>query len=136
MQTIGPTFNAYKKAGLNDIWNPVHNMVAAIRYIQSRYGSIFAIDPPVRGYRFGTGRLPEDIYGFGARSGRRYQMHAGEGIVRRNQTIGHQGNVVHVVNNITIDPKNARDMAEVVKLIQGLRTTARQYGAGSVVRAT
>jgi tape measure domain-containing protein len=50
MQTIGPTFAAYKLDGLSDIFNPVHNLVAAIRYILSRYGSIFAIDPPVRGY--------------------------------------------------------------------------------------
>jgi tape measure domain-containing protein len=50
MQTIGPTFQSYKLDGLSDIFNPVHNLVAAIRYILSRYGSIFAIDPPVRGY--------------------------------------------------------------------------------------
>jgi len=41
MQTIDPTFNAYKLAGMNDIWNPIHNAVASIRYTQSRYGSIF-----------------------------------------------------------------------------------------------
>ena len=41
MQTIDPTFNAYKLPGMDDIWNPVHNAVAAIRYIQSRYGTVF-----------------------------------------------------------------------------------------------
>ncbi|MGG3801795.1 phage tail tape measure protein [Metabacillus fastidiosus] len=41
MQTIDPTFNAHKMKGMNDIWNPIHNTVAAIRYIQSRYGTIF-----------------------------------------------------------------------------------------------
>ena len=41
MQTIKPTFDAYKKKGLNDIMNPVHNAVAAIRYIKKRYGSVF-----------------------------------------------------------------------------------------------
>ncbi|MFP7470003.1 phage tail tape measure protein [Niallia taxi] len=41
MQTIDPTFNAYKMSGMNDIWNPIHNAVASIRYTQSRYGSIF-----------------------------------------------------------------------------------------------
>lgn len=41
MQTIEPTFNAYKMAGLNDIWNPIHNAVASIRYVLARYGSIF-----------------------------------------------------------------------------------------------
>lgn len=41
MQTIDSTFNAYKLPGMNDIWNPIHNAVASIRYTQSRYGSIF-----------------------------------------------------------------------------------------------
>lgn len=41
LQTIDPTFNAYKLPGMNDIYNPVHNAVAAIRYIKSRYGSVF-----------------------------------------------------------------------------------------------
>ncbi|ANB55920.1 transglycosylase SLT domain protein [Anoxybacillus sp. B7M1] len=41
MQTIEPTFNAYKLPGFNDIWNPIHNAIAAIRYIKARYGSVF-----------------------------------------------------------------------------------------------
>ncbi|WP_340373301.1 peptidoglycan DD-metalloendopeptidase family protein [Peribacillus sp. FSL E2-0218] len=41
MQTIDPTFNAHKMKGMNDIWNPVHNAVAAIRYIKSRYKTVF-----------------------------------------------------------------------------------------------
>jgi len=41
MQTIDSTFNAYKMPGMNDIWNPIHNAVASIRYTQARYGSIF-----------------------------------------------------------------------------------------------
>ena len=41
MQTIRPTFEAYKKAGMNDIMNPIHNAVAAINYIKSRYGTPF-----------------------------------------------------------------------------------------------
>lgn len=41
MQTIGPTFNAYKQKGMNDIYNPVHNAAAAINYIKSRYGTVF-----------------------------------------------------------------------------------------------
>lgn len=43
MQTIPPTFEAYKMPGLNDIFNPVHNAVAAIRYIQARYGNVFNV---------------------------------------------------------------------------------------------
>ncbi|WP_336866395.1 peptidoglycan DD-metalloendopeptidase family protein [Peribacillus frigoritolerans] len=41
MQTIDPTFNAHKLKGMNDIWNPVHNAVAAIRYIKRKYKTVF-----------------------------------------------------------------------------------------------
>lgn len=40
MQTIDSTFNAYKLPGMDNIWNPVHNAVAAIRYMNARYGNI------------------------------------------------------------------------------------------------
>lgn len=43
MQTVPPTFKAYKLPGLDDILNPVHNAVAAINYIKSRYGSVFNV---------------------------------------------------------------------------------------------
>jgi LysM repeat protein len=40
MQTIGPTFNEYALPGHTDIWNPVDNIIAGVRYAISRYGSI------------------------------------------------------------------------------------------------
>jgi hypothetical protein len=40
MQTIDPTFNSHKLPGYNDIYNPVHNIIAGVRYAISRYGSI------------------------------------------------------------------------------------------------
>ena len=43
MQTIEPTFNAYKKSGYNNILNPVDNILASIGYIQSRYGNVFNV---------------------------------------------------------------------------------------------
>lgn len=61
MQTIDSTFNKYKLPGMDDIWNPIHNAVAAIRYMNARYGSISNV-PGVRsakyvGYKKG-GRPP------------------------------------------------------------------------------
>lgn len=53
-QTIDPTFNRYKLPGLNDIWNPVHNAVAAIRYMIDRYGSVFNV-PGIRNMMRGRG---------------------------------------------------------------------------------
>ncbi|MGN7287426.1 phage tail tape measure protein [Shouchella rhizosphaerae] len=52
MQTIGPTFNAFKLPGMGDIYNPVHNAVASIRYIQSRYGGINNV-PGIKSMRAG-----------------------------------------------------------------------------------
>lgn len=58
MQTIGPTFRSFALPGFGDIWNPVHNVIAAARYIMSRYGDISRVqqaDPskPPKGYSFG-----------------------------------------------------------------------------------
>jgi TP901 family phage tail tape measure protein len=54
MQTIDPTFNRYKLPGLDDIWNPIHNAVAAIRYIIARYGTVFNV-PGIRNLMRGKG---------------------------------------------------------------------------------
>jgi hypothetical protein len=40
MQVIGTTFNEYKLSGHGDIYNPVDNVIAGVRYALSRYGSI------------------------------------------------------------------------------------------------
>lgn len=43
MQTIGPTFDSYKMAGYDDILNPLHNMIAGIRYATKRYGHLLNV---------------------------------------------------------------------------------------------
>ncbi len=58
MQTIGPTFRAYALPGYGDIYNPVHNAIASIRYIRARYGDISRVQQanaskPPKGYYFG-----------------------------------------------------------------------------------
>ena len=40
MQCIDSTFNAHALSGHNDIWNPVDNIIAGVRYSISRYGSL------------------------------------------------------------------------------------------------
>ncbi|MCC7529802.1 MAG: transglycosylase SLT domain-containing protein, partial [Candidatus Melainabacteria bacterium] len=40
MQTIGPTFNANKLPGHDNILNPVDNIIAGVRYAVKRYGSL------------------------------------------------------------------------------------------------
>jgi uncharacterized protein YukE len=40
MQTIQPTFNSYALPGHGNIYNPVDNIIAGVRYALSRYGSL------------------------------------------------------------------------------------------------
>ncbi|MBF6469848.1 transglycosylase SLT domain-containing protein [Nocardia beijingensis] len=43
MQTIDSTFDAYKAPGHDDIWNPVDNIIAGVRYSIDRYGSLGSV---------------------------------------------------------------------------------------------
>ncbi|MFC3979015.1 WXG100 family type VII secretion target [Streptosporangium jomthongense] len=54
MQTIDPTFGSYKLSGYDDIYNPVDNIIAGVRYAISRYGSVSNV-PGVVGAKTGTG---------------------------------------------------------------------------------
>lgn len=54
MQTIGPTFDSYKLPGHDDIWNPVDNIIAGVRYSIERYGSVSEV-PGVTGVAGGGG---------------------------------------------------------------------------------
>jgi SLT domain-containing protein len=40
MQTIDSTFNRWSIKGHKDIWNPVDNIIAGVRYAESRYHSL------------------------------------------------------------------------------------------------
>lgn len=60
LQTIDPTFNAYKMKGYGNIWNPIDNAIAAIRYMYSRYGHI--VGPSGSGYAGGLPRVPRDNF--------------------------------------------------------------------------
>lgn len=54
MQTIDPTFSRWALAGHKDIWNPVDNIIAGVRYAVERYGSVSAV-PGVVGMKTGSG---------------------------------------------------------------------------------
>lgn len=77
LQTIDSTFNTYKMPGMNNIWNPIHNAVAAIRYMFARYGHI--VGPSSTGYATG-GELPGS-----EGSPINVLAHAGEMILNRSQ---------------------------------------------------
>ncbi|GAA5104507.1 hypothetical protein GCM10023319_73350 [Nocardia iowensis] len=52
MQTIGPTFERWAAPGHRNIFNPVDNIVAGVRYAINRYGSVSNV-PGVRAVRSG-----------------------------------------------------------------------------------
>ena len=54
MQTIDPTFNAHALPGHTNIYNPVDNIIAGVRYAIDRYGSVSNV-PGVVGVKNGTG---------------------------------------------------------------------------------
>lgn len=51
LQTIDSTFNAYKLPGHGNIWDPIDNAIAAIRYMFAAYGHI--VGPSSTGYAEG-----------------------------------------------------------------------------------
>ncbi|MFQ6839257.1 MAG: tape measure protein [Streptococcus lutetiensis] len=57
MQTIGPTFEAYKHAGHNNIRNGYDNLLAAINYIKHHYGTSDAAFNRVAAYGYRNGGL-------------------------------------------------------------------------------
>lgn len=57
MQTIGPTFNAYKHKGHDNIRNGYDNLLAAINYIKHRYGTSDAAFNRVAAYGYANGGL-------------------------------------------------------------------------------
>lgn len=67
MQVIQPTFDSYAVKGFNkDIYDPLSNMLASIRYTVSRYGSLYA-GWTARGYKgYAAGGFPEPYSIFAA----------------------------------------------------------------------
>lgn len=76
LQTIQPTFDAYKLPGHDNIRNPVDNAIAAIRYMIAKYGSVADVIIPRMGgwygYSVGSRYIPEDMLAM---------VHAGEAII-------------------------------------------------------
>jgi hypothetical protein len=126
LQTLPSTFRAHAMPGMGDIFNPIHNAAAAIRYIMDTYGSVYSIrgigddSRDFIGYGAG-GVLPEDIIGRG-RSGQGYLLHAGETVVPSGRGGGGVTVVVNVAGHVTTE----RDLANMVR--DQLVRTGRRNG--------
>jgi tape measure domain-containing protein len=79
-QTIDSTFQAYKLKGHGNIYNPVDNAIAAIRYMIARYGSVENVLRPRAkrwyGYAVGSRYITHDQFA---------QLHEGEAVIRANE---------------------------------------------------
>ncbi|MFF1701331.1 NlpC/P60 family protein [Streptomyces sp. NPDC058252] len=68
LQTIDSTFNRWSLSGHKDIWNPVDNTIAGVRYAESRYGSLanvpgiksMANGGSYKGYAVGSANIDVD----------------------------------------------------------------------------
>ena len=91
MQTIMSTFNAYRLPGLSaNIYDPLSNIVASIRYVLARYGSIPA---GMRGVAYDTGGVwPTGTAGWNTSGGPEY-------VLKPWQWAAAQSAIQHVTNN-------------------------------------
>lgn len=129
MQTIDSTFNQYAIKGLGDIWNPVANAVAAIRYMLDQYGSIWNV-PGIRnmasgggyvGYASGTTSATKGWHITGENGPEMEWFNGGETVFNANDTqnilkipgliqvlinqIAKTGNLINsTINNLIISP--------------------------------
>lgn len=126
MQTIMATFQAYRLPGLpNDIFDPVANIVAGIRYVLSRYGSIFNVRQanaslPPMGYSTGglVAALPT------------ISMDSGVGILRPGMNLVHNGtggNEMHSAGPVRLDDHT---LAALVAALNHVAAVVEQVAPG------
>lgn len=100
MQVIDPTFRAYAMPGLNaNIWDPLSNIVASIRYVLARYGSIPA---GMRGVAYDLGGVwPDGTAGWNTSGGPEY-------VLKPWQWAAAQSAIQHVTNGAQYHTNNGQ----------------------------
>lgn len=136
MQVIDPTFLANMLPGHGNIWNPVDNAIAAIRYIARRYGGVYNVPGvasmmrggPYVGYAEG-GVIHEPIAGIGLRTGTQYAFgeRGAEAIVPLNGRASGSGSAsgTQVIVQIYLD---SRQVSNVVGagMVERIRTVTQR----------
>jgi hypothetical protein len=85
MQTIDPTFRAYHFPGTsNDVYDPLANILASMRYALSRYGSLSAAYNRKGGYAAGTEYVPETGD---------YQLHKSEAVLNPKEAAAYRAGI-------------------------------------------
>jgi SLT domain-containing protein/cell wall-associated NlpC family hydrolase len=84
LQTIDSTFNAYSLAGHKNIWNPVDNIIAGVRYADSRYGSLANV-PGIKSMSNGGGYKGYAVGSTNIDVDQTARIHKGEMIIPAHQ---------------------------------------------------
>ena len=89
MQVIEPTFRAYALKGYNtNIWDPLSNIIASMRYAISRYGNLFKAYDRKGGYAWGTDFASAGWHLVGENGPELLRFRGGEQVYNRQQTLG------------------------------------------------
>lgn len=123
MQVIDPTFRAYRDKSLpNDIWDPLANITASMRYALARYGSLSAAYDKAGGYALGTSWATPGLHPVAERGaelvlGRQNKLFAGgERVLDPSQTAramtGGKGKELHIHGNLYGDDLEQRILNE------------------------
>lgn len=136
MQVIDPTFQAYKYPGYNNIWDPLSNILASIRYTVSRYGSL-ARGWQGHGYAEGIGTITiSDIFKNVPKLASGGMVMPGQLFVaneRGPELVGRYGNRTGVMNNDQITASVSDGVADgVYRAMMSAMQNNRNSGNGDM----
>ena len=136
MQVIDPTFQAYKYPGYNNIWDPLSNILASIRYTVSRYGSL-ARGWQGHGYAEGIGTITiSDIFKNVPKLASGGMVMPGQLFVaneRGPELVGRYGNRTAVMNNDQITASVSDGVADgVYRAMMSAMQNNRSSGSGDM----
>lgn len=143
MQTISATFNAYKFPGHGDIFNGYDNLLAALNYAKSRYGSDLSFLGNGHGYangglisshglyEIGEGNKPEMVIPLSVEKNARANQLLAEANQRINGNSSSSGNqaidkLTVVVSSILELLQNGKDTPTILQLLLDKKTLVRE----------
>lgn len=105
LQTIGSTFSSYMLPGHGNIWDPLDNTLAAIRYMLQEYGSIDAVlnsrMNTWRGYAVGTNNARQGLAWVGENGPEIVDFGGGETVYTSGQSRSMVGDTINASVPVT-----------------------------------